>query len=93
MHGGPASAGPLVLTFTCEDAMKKLALMEFDPRNDCAAYDTLAEETHRIVVDSPGWLPKAAAAIGYPRPCGPRRTPSPRCESGKRPYCTCDTCF
>jgi hypothetical protein len=23
----------------------------------------------------------------------PYHTPSPRCESGKRPHCTCDTCF
>jgi len=29
----------------------------------------------------------------FPRPTGPSRTPSTRCESGKRPYCTCDTCF
>jgi hypothetical protein len=24
---------------------------------------------------------------------GPRHQPSPRCESGKHPHCTCDTCF
>jgi hypothetical protein len=24
---------------------------------------------------------------------GPRHQPSQRCESGKRPHCTCDTCF
>lgn len=24
---------------------------------------------------------------------GPRHDPSPRCESGKHPHCTCDTCF
>lgn len=24
---------------------------------------------------------------------GPRYNPSERCESGKRPHCTCDTCF
>ena len=23
----------------------------------------------------------------------PPHDPSPRCESGKRPHCTCDTCF
>jgi hypothetical protein len=23
----------------------------------------------------------------------PSHKPSPRCESGKRPHCTCDTCF
>lgn len=24
---------------------------------------------------------------------GPYHDPSPRCESGKRPHCTCDICF
>jgi hypothetical protein len=24
---------------------------------------------------------------------GPSHEPSPRCESGKRPHCTCDICF
>jgi hypothetical protein len=24
---------------------------------------------------------------------GPSHDPSPRCESGSRPHCTCDTCF
>ena len=24
---------------------------------------------------------------------GPRHIPSSRCESGKRPHCTCDVCF
>lgn len=23
----------------------------------------------------------------------PPHDPSPRCDSGKRPHCTCDTCF
>jgi hypothetical protein len=23
----------------------------------------------------------------------PNHRPSPRCESGKRPHCTCDTCY
>jgi hypothetical protein len=26
-------------------------------------------------------------------PMMPRHTPSDRCESGKHPHCTCDTCF
>jgi hypothetical protein len=26
-------------------------------------------------------------------PMMPSHTPSERCESGKRPHCTCDTCF
>jgi len=50
-------------------------------------------EAFGIVVDSPGWLPLAAVAIGHHRPFGPRRTASVRCASGKRNYCTCDTCF
>jgi hypothetical protein len=24
---------------------------------------------------------------------GPSHDPSPHCESGKHPHCTCDTCF
>ena len=58
----------------------------------CYSYDKLAE-SFGIVVDSPGWYTLAAAAIGHSRPPGPRRTPSVRCASGKRNYCTCDTCF
>jgi hypothetical protein len=26
-------------------------------------------------------------------PFAPSHKPSPRCESGKRPHCTCDACF
>lgn len=55
-------------------------------------YDKLAEQSG-ITVDSPGWLRRAFETLGFGRPAGPRRTPSSRCESGKRPYCTCDTCF
>jgi hypothetical protein len=40
-----------------------------------------------------GWGRAGAAALGEERPFGPSREPSERCESGKRPYCTCDTCF
>lgn len=61
-------------------------------RHNCIAYDTLAERLG-VVVDAPGWLVRATETIGFRRPPGPRRTPSPRCESGKRPYCACDTCF
>ena len=28
-----------------------------------------------------------------PKGLAPRYNPSTRCESGMRPYCTCDTCF
>lgn len=42
--------------------------------------------------------PQCAEAIsaleaGQPWPHGPRHKPSPRCQSGKHPHCTCDTCF
>lgn len=70
-------------------------LLDERQRRQCMsiqAYDKLAE-SFGIVVDSPGWLSLAAVAIGYGRQPGPRRTPSVRCASGKRPYCTCDTCF
>lgn len=30
---------------------------------------------------------------GKDGPMGPRHTASDRCRSGKRPHCTCDTCF
>jgi hypothetical protein len=30
---------------------------------------------------------------GKEGPMGPRHTASPRCQSGKRPHCTCSTCF
>ena len=28
-----------------------------------------------------------------PRPFGPMKRASDRCQSGRRDYCTCDTCF
>jgi hypothetical protein len=28
-----------------------------------------------------------------PGEMAPRHDASPRCESGRRPHCTCDTCF
>lgn len=60
--------------------------------SDCVAYDEAAEAAG-IVVDSFRWLTAAEAALGFGRPPGPRRTPSIMCESGRRPYCTCDTCY
>lgn len=30
---------------------------------------------------------------GMSRPMSPSHKPSPHCESGKRPHCTCDLCF
>jgi hypothetical protein len=63
-----------------------------DPRRDCVAYDLAAEEAG-IQVGTFGWQHAAEIKLGFPRPFGPNRNPSPRCESGKRRYCTCDTCF
>ena len=61
-------------------------------QENCIAYDTLAERLG-IVVGSDGWAVAAKAAIGFSRPFGPCKHASPRCESGRRDYCTCDTCF
>ena len=69
-----------------EDEKARRAVLSY------SSYDKLAE-AFGIIVDSPGWYTLAAVAIGNSRPAGPRRTASVRCESGKRPYCTCDTCF
>jgi hypothetical protein len=34
-----------------------------------------------------------AIRAGRPRPDGPSHRPSPSCQSGKHPHCSCDTCF
>jgi hypothetical protein len=34
-----------------------------------------------------------AVASGRNHSEGPRHEASPRCESGKHPHCSCDTCF
>jgi len=36
--------------------------------------------------------PDAVEVLG-PRPFGPSKVASRFCKSGRRPYCTCDTCF
>lgn len=46
-----------------------------------------------IVLGAPGWIKAGAEALGRPRPFGPSPIASSRCQSGRRPYCTCDTCF
>jgi len=63
-----------------------------DPRQSCVAWDTEAEK-HHVVIGEPGYCVLGAVALGFGRPPGPSRIPSSRCASGKRPYCTCDTCF
>lgn len=60
------------------------------PPADYAAWD---EEAIRLGHwKNGGPTPEARAVLG-PRPMGPSRKASSRCESGKRDYCTCDTCF
>jgi hypothetical protein len=46
-----------------------------------------------VNIDEPGYVWEARKVLGTPRPPGPSRHASERCESGKRLYCTCDTCF
>jgi hypothetical protein len=36
---------------------------------------------------------KTCAVLEQRGSFGPKHDASPRCESGKRPHCTCDTCF
>jgi hypothetical protein len=52
-----------------------------------------ADEIKSVLIASPkpGECPGCVAnrTYGY----GPSHDPSPRCQSGKRPHCTCDTCF
>lgn len=64
-----------------------------DPKQSEAAWDKLADSLR------PGWETEDGGhyavrqQIGFGRPFGPRRLASDRCQSGKRNYCTCDTCF
>jgi hypothetical protein len=51
--------------------------------------------------NAPGVLPRRRKALGECAYCDewgddpnmPYHEASTRCESGKRPHCTCDTCF
>jgi hypothetical protein len=63
-----------------------------DPRRSCEAWDHEAEAAG-IVIGARGYASEGARVLGFPRPVGPARNPSPRCRSGRQPYCTCDTCF
>lgn len=49
-----------------------------------------AEVKRRWIVMDEGCPTCAELAAGS---FGPSHDPSPRCESGKRPHCTCDVCF
>ena len=49
-----------------------------------------ADSLRRHIVTEEGCPTCAELARGS---FGPPHDASPRCESGKRPHCTCDTCF
>jgi hypothetical protein len=76
----------------CGPTPEQAAERARDPRESPMVWDSLAE-SRGIVIGSPGYTRAGHEALGFPRPPGPSRIPSVRCESGKRPYCTCDTCF
>jgi hypothetical protein len=63
-----------------------------DPRRCPEAWDAAADAAG-VTIGSPGYTREGARLLGFARPPGPSRTPSTRCRSGMRPYCTCDTCF
>ena len=63
-----------------------------DPRTSYHAWD-LAAEAAGVVIGSFGYVAAGRKLLGFDRPPGPSRVASTRCESGKRNYCTCDTCF
>lgn len=48
------------------------------------------QPARRKIVTEEGCMTCAEIARGS---FGPSHDPSPRCESGKRPHCTCDICF
>jgi hypothetical protein len=56
-----------------------------DPCPDCSPV-----RTRKRIVTEKGCPACAELARGS---FGPSHDPSPRCESGKRPHCTCDVCF
>jgi hypothetical protein len=66
-------------------------------RFPAAPYDIKAWDDAMLSLGLPmegfGWMVRARERIGIPRPNGPSRKASDRCESGKLDYCTCDTCF
>ena len=56
----------------------------------------LAEETEEKARTSAfAWdrLTERGVKLDFPRPFGPSKKASPYCRSGRRDYCTCDTCF
>lgn len=71
-----------------EDEASKLV----EARTNCVMWDAIVEKLG-IVVDARGYIADGRALLGFDRPAGPSRKASDGCESGKRDYCTCDTCF
>lgn len=56
------------------------------------AWDKLAEHLG-LDPENPEQRAEARYRLGIARPVGPRKTASVRCQSGRRDYCTCDTCW
>lgn len=63
-----------------------------DILNNPVAWDSAAEALG-VVIGSHAYVRAGREALGIDRPPGPSRLPSILCKSGRRPYCTCDTCF
>lgn len=61
-----------------------------DDRDENGNLTTLKVHRRRRIVMEEGCPTCAELARGS---FGPSHDPSPRCESGKRPHCTCDICF
>jgi hypothetical protein len=59
-------------------------------RTDSVSWDLLAES---LYARRAGRGFNGFWHIGFRRPFGPDKFASERCASGKRDYCTCDTCF
>ena len=51
------------------------------------------EPTMQLTIDGDEVRLDIAECGCDPKAYGPPPDPSPRCESGKRPHCSCDTCF
>jgi hypothetical protein len=75
-------------------AMPRGVMLEFKPpKPDCDARPMTRDEiiAHR---ESIGAMVRDCAEFYVnPGAFAPGHQPSDRCESGKRPHCTCDTCF
>lgn len=62
-------------------------------RTSCFAWDKIADRMMSDWESVYGGMVKAEKLVGFARPFGPNRKAGSGCESGKRDYCTCDSCF